>query len=66
LLNIAGRAKYCPGNMTADAPNALRAAAQIKPSNRTRPDGEEGCTAEWELYNILEMKFLEGKKKSER
>lgn len=28
----------------------------------TRPDGERRFTGEWILYNILEMKFLEGKK----
>ncbi len=30
--------------------------------NRVRPAGERGLTAEWMLYNILEMKFLEGRK----
>ncbi|HEX9027811.1 MAG TPA: hypothetical protein VF823_01475, partial [Anaerolineales bacterium] len=28
----------------------------------TRPEGERRFTAEWILYNILEMKFLEGRK----
>ena len=27
-----------------------------------RPEGEKRFTAEWILYNILEMKFLEGRK----
>ena len=30
--------------------------------NQTRPEGERRFTAEWILYNILEMKFLEGHK----
>src|SRR5574340_862797 len=29
---------------------------------RVRPEGERRFTGEWVLYNILEMKFLEGKK----
>jgi hypothetical protein len=29
---------------------------------RVRPEGERRFTAEWMLYNILEMKFLEGRK----
>jgi len=29
---------------------------------RTRPEGERRFTGEWILYNILDMKFLEGKK----
>jgi hypothetical protein len=27
-----------------------------------RPEGERRFTAEWILYNILEMKFMEGRK----
>jgi hypothetical protein len=30
--------------------------------DRVRPDGDRRFTAEWILYNILEMKFLEGRK----
>jgi MFS family permease len=30
--------------------------------DRVRPEGERRFTAEWMLYNILEMKFLEGRK----
>lgn len=29
---------------------------------RNRPDGERRYTGEWTLYNILDLKFLEGKK----
>ena len=29
---------------------------------KVRPEGERRFTGEWILYNILEMKFLEGRK----
>ncbi len=41
--------------------NALRAILK-KAIEQVRPEGERRFTAEWILYNILEMKFLEGKK----
>ena len=41
--------------------NALRAILR-EGIERTRPEGERRFTGEWVLYNILEMKFLEGKK----
>jgi hypothetical protein len=41
--------------------NALRAILK-RGIDRTRPEGERRFTAEWMLYNILEMKFLEGRK----
>jgi len=41
--------------------NSLRAILR-KGIERVRPDGERRFTAEWMLYNILEMKFLEGRK----
>jgi hypothetical protein len=41
--------------------NALRAILR-EAIGRTRPEGERRFTGEWVLYNILEMKFLEGKK----
>ena len=41
--------------------NALRAILR-RGIERTRPGGERRFTAEWVLYNILEMKFLEGRK----
>jgi hypothetical protein len=49
------------GQYDGSAPNALRALLK-EAIERTRPDGERRFTAEWVLYNILEMKFLEGKK----
>ena len=30
--------------------------------NQIRPEGDKGYSPEWILYNILEMKFLEGRK----
>lgn len=41
--------------------NALRAVLR-QAIEQTRPEGERRFTAEWILYNILEMKFLEGHK----
>jgi len=41
--------------------NALRSILK-RGIEQVRPDGERRFTAEWMLYNILEMKFLEGRK----
>lgn len=41
--------------------NALRSILR-KAIERTRPDGDRKFTPEWMLYNILEMKFLQGMK----
>jgi hypothetical protein len=41
--------------------NALRAILR-KAIEQTRPEGERRFTGDWILYNILEMKFLEGRK----
>jgi hypothetical protein len=41
--------------------NALRAILR-QAIDRVRPEGERRFTAEWMLYNILEMKFLQGRK----
>jgi hypothetical protein len=41
--------------------NALRSILR-QAIDRVRPEGERRFTAEWILYNILEMKFLEGRK----
>jgi pyridoxal/pyridoxine/pyridoxamine kinase len=30
--------------------------------DKVRPEGERRFTAEWMLYNILELKFLQGRK----
>lgn len=41
--------------------NALRSILR-RAIERVRPEGERRFTGEWILYNILELKFLEGKK----
>jgi len=41
--------------------NALRAVLR-RGIEQVRPEGERRFTAEWMLYNILEMKFLQGRK----
>jgi hypothetical protein len=41
--------------------NALRAVLR-RAIERVRPEGERRFTSEWLLYNILDMKFLEGKR----
>jgi hypothetical protein len=41
--------------------NALRAILR-QAVDQVRPEGERRFTGEWILYNILEMKFMEGKK----
>ena len=44
-----------------NTPNALRALLR-KAVNQVKPKGERRFTTEWILYNILEMKFIEGRK----
>jgi len=41
--------------------NALRAVLR-KAVNQVRPEGDRRFTTEWILYNILDMKFMEGRK----
>jgi len=45
------------GNM----PNALRALLK-RAVEQVRPEGERRFTTEWMLYNILDLKFIEGRK----
>jgi len=42
-------------------PNALRAILK-KAVEQIRPEGERRFTTEWILYNILDLKFIEGRK----
>jgi len=44
-----------------NTPNALRALLR-KAVDQMKPEGERRFTSEWILYNILEMKFIEGRK----
>ncbi len=41
--------------------NALRSILR-RAIDQTRPEGERRFTTEWLMYNLLEMKFLEGRK----
>ena len=41
--------------------NAVRALLR-KAVDQVKPEGERRFTTEWILYNILEMKFIEGRK----
>jgi hypothetical protein len=41
--------------------NALRSILR-QAVEKVRPEGERRFTAEWILYNILDMKFIEGRK----
>jgi len=45
----------------ANPTNALRGVLR-QAIEKVRPDGERKTTGEWILYNILEMKFIQGKK----
>src|SRR5512142_2783103 len=49
------------GDYDGNAANALRALLR-KAVDQVRPEGERRFTTEWILYNILEMKFMEGRK----
>src|SRR5688572_14118886 len=44
-----------------NAPNALRTLLR-KAVDQIKPEGDRRFTSEWILYNILEMKFMEGRK----
>ncbi len=44
-----------------NAANALRAVLK-RAVDQVKPEGERHFTTEWILYNILEMKFIEGRK----
>jgi hypothetical protein len=48
-------------DMDGNTANALRAILRDA-IDRVKPGGERKYTAEWILYNILEMKFMEGRK----
>jgi hypothetical protein len=49
------------GAYEGNAANALRALLR-RAVDQVRPEGERRFTTEWILYNILEMKFIEGRK----
>jgi hypothetical protein len=47
--------------MEGNTANALRAVLR-EAIDRLKPEGERKFTSEWMLYNILDMKFMEGRK----
>ncbi len=49
------------GQYDGNAANALRALLR-RAVDQVKPNGERRFTTEWILYNILEMKFIEGRK----
>ncbi len=49
------------GEYDGNMPNALRAILK-KAVEHVRPEGERRFTTEWILYNILDLKFIEGRK----
>lgn len=53
--------KDAADNSEGNKANALRSILRDA-INQVKPEGERRFTAEWILYNILEMKFLEGRK----
>jgi hypothetical protein len=57
-LEVVRRSIEEQGNSPA---NALRAVLR-QAVDQVKPEGERRFTAEWILYNILDMKFLEGRK----
>lgn len=57
LRIVQGALREYDGNPT----NALRAILKSAIEN-IKPEGERKFTAEWILYNILELKFIEGRK----
>jgi len=53
--------RQATGEHNGNPVNALRTILK-KAIEQVRPEGERRFTAEWMLYNILEMKFLQGRK----
>ena len=49
------------GNYDGNTSNALRALLR-QAVDQVKPEGDRKFTSEWILYNILEMKFIEGRK----
>jgi hypothetical protein len=48
-------------NYEGNTSNALRALLR-QAVDQVKPEGDRKFTSEWILYNILEMKFIEGRK----
>jgi hypothetical protein len=61
LLNLQIVQEAASTEYEGNAPNALRAVLK-RAVEQVKPEGERRFTTEWILYNILEMKFIEGRK----
>lgn len=61
LLNMKIVQEAASSEYDGNAPNALRAVLK-RAVEQVKPEGERRFTSEWILYNILEMKFIEGRK----
>ena len=61
LLNMKIVQETAVSEYEGNAPNALRAVLK-RAVDQVKPEGERRFTTEWILYNILEMKFIEGRK----
>ena len=61
LLNLKIVQDAASENYEGNAANALRAVLK-RAVDQVKPEGERRFTTEWILYNILEMKFIEGRK----
>jgi hypothetical protein len=61
LLNMKIVQETASNEYEGNAPNALRAVLK-RAVEQVKPEGERRFTTEWILYNILEMKFIEGRK----
>ena len=61
LLNMKIVQDAASSEYEGNAPNALRAVLK-RAVDQVKPEGERRFTTEWILYNILEMKFIEGRK----
>jgi hypothetical protein len=61
LMNLRVIQETAKNEFDGNMPNALRAILK-KAVDQIRPDGERRFTSEWILYNILDLKFIEGRK----
>ena len=61
MLNLNIVQDFAQEDFDGNYANALRAVLRRAVDN-VRPEGERRFTTEWLLYNILEMKFIEGRK----
>lgn len=61
LMNLRVIQETAKNEFDGNMPNALRAILK-KAVDQIRPEGERRFTSEWILYNILDLKFIEGRK----